>query len=67
MSVDAKTVFDNAAADYDRLRRQLVPHFDDFYGAVAGTYSVPARRCLSRPRPRRGHGLLRRWGRRSIP
>lgn len=41
MSVDAKTVFDNAAADYDRLRRQLVPHFDDFYGAVLERIPYP--------------------------
>ena len=34
MSVDVRQVFDDAAADYDRLRRQLVPHFDDFYGTA---------------------------------
>lgn len=32
--MDVKTIFDGAAADYDRLRRQLVPGFDNFYGAV---------------------------------
>ncbi len=32
--MDAKTIFDGAAADYDRLRRQLVPNFDTFYGTV---------------------------------
>lgn len=26
--------FDNSARDYDRLRRRLVPRFDDFYGSV---------------------------------
>jgi len=30
--MNAKTVFDHHAAQYDALRRQLVPHFDDFYG-----------------------------------
>ena len=30
--MDAKTVFNNHAANYDGLRRKLVPHFDDFYG-----------------------------------
>jgi tRNA (cmo5U34)-methyltransferase len=34
MSVDVKQIFDHAAADYDRLRRQLVPYFDDFYGTA---------------------------------
>ena len=32
MSVGA--IFDEAARDYDRVRRMLVPGFDDFYGAV---------------------------------
>lgn len=32
MSVEA--LFDAGARDYDRARRQLVPNFDDFYGAV---------------------------------
>lgn len=30
------TLFDAGARDYDRARRQLVPNFDDFYGAVFG-------------------------------
>ncbi|MCZ2096583.1 MAG: hypothetical protein LC121_10010 [Anaerolineae bacterium] len=34
MAVDVRQIFDNAAADYDRLRRQLVPNFDDFYGTA---------------------------------
>ncbi len=29
-------LFDGAAAGYDRARRQLVPRFDDFYGAAVG-------------------------------
>ena len=29
-------MFDGAAAVYDRARRQLVPRFDDFYGAAVG-------------------------------
>ncbi len=29
-----KSVFDNAAQSYDQARRQLVPCFDDFYGAA---------------------------------
>jgi tRNA (cmo5U34)-methyltransferase len=32
--MDAKTIFDRAASDYDRPRRQLVPCFDDFYGTA---------------------------------
>jgi tRNA (cmo5U34)-methyltransferase len=32
--IDAKTVFDHAAADYDRTRRQFIPCFDDFYGTA---------------------------------
>jgi tRNA (cmo5U34)-methyltransferase len=32
--VDVRTAFDAAAPDYDRLRRQLIPCFDDFYAAV---------------------------------
>lgn len=32
--VDAEVIFDEAAEDYDRARRQLVPGFDGFYGAV---------------------------------
>ena len=34
--VNVKTLFDGAAAGHDRARRQLVPSFDDFYGAVVG-------------------------------
>ncbi len=34
-------VFDGAAAGYDRARRQLVPPFDDFYGAAVG--AIPYR------------------------
>lgn len=34
MTIDVKQIFDHAAADYDRLRRQLVPYFDEFYGAA---------------------------------
>lgn len=29
-----RTLFDKAAEGYDRSRRQLVPSFDDFYGAA---------------------------------
>jgi tRNA (cmo5U34)-methyltransferase len=32
--VSAGTMFDSAAEDYDRARRQLVPDLDRFYGAV---------------------------------
>jgi tRNA (cmo5U34)-methyltransferase len=32
--IDAKYVFDHAAADYDRTRRQYIPCFDDFYGTA---------------------------------
>lgn len=35
--VDAGVLFDEAAGDYDRARRQLVPGFDGFYGAVLET------------------------------
>ena len=33
---DVKQIFDHAAADYDRTRRQLVPCFDDFYDTALG-------------------------------
>ena len=39
--MDAKTVFDNHAAQYDALRRQLVPHFDDFYGMALEQIPYP--------------------------
>jgi tRNA (cmo5U34)-methyltransferase len=32
--IDAKYVFDHAAADYDRTRRLYIPCFDDFYGTA---------------------------------
>jgi tRNA (cmo5U34)-methyltransferase len=32
--VDIRTLFDRAAQRYDHARRQLVPSFDDFYGAA---------------------------------
>lgn len=32
MNPSIKYVFDAAASDYDRQRRQLIPCFDDFYG-----------------------------------
>jgi tRNA (cmo5U34)-methyltransferase len=31
---DVKAAFDASARDYDRLRRQLIPCFDDYYGMV---------------------------------
>lgn len=34
LPLNAKQVFDQAAADYDRTRRHLVPDFDGFYGAA---------------------------------
>ncbi len=34
--MDVKAAFDSAARDYDRLRRQLIPCFDDFYGMAVG-------------------------------
>ena len=37
MMVNAGVLFDEAAQDYDRARRQLVPGFDGFYGAVLET------------------------------
>ncbi|CAA9448473.1 MAG: hypothetical protein AVDCRST_MAG14-646 [uncultured Rubrobacteraceae bacterium] len=36
MRAGTGAVFDGAAANYDRARRQLVPLFDDFYGAAVG-------------------------------
>jgi len=36
------TLFDAAAEDYDQVRRQLVPPFDDFYGTVVE--SIPHER-----------------------
>jgi tRNA (cmo5U34)-methyltransferase len=32
MNKSVESVFNNAAADYDRQRRKLIPCFDDFYG-----------------------------------
>ncbi len=32
--MSVQTVFDKYACDYDRARRQLIPCFDEFYGAV---------------------------------
>lgn len=34
MRTDAGTLFNEAASEYDRSRRLLVPGFDEFYGAV---------------------------------
>lgn len=34
MTVSAGVLFDESAEGYDRARRQLVPGFDEFYGAV---------------------------------
>jgi tRNA (cmo5U34)-methyltransferase len=39
--LNIETLFDEAAADYDRARRQLVPGLDGFYGAALE--SVPFR------------------------
>jgi tRNA (cmo5U34)-methyltransferase len=39
--MDAKTVFDNHAAQYDALRRKLVPHFDEFYGTALEQIPYP--------------------------
>lgn len=33
-TIDVGVLFDNAAQDYDRTRRQYIPCFDDFYGAA---------------------------------
>lgn len=41
--MDAKQVFDDAAAGYDAIRRQLIPCFDAFYGtAVELTATAPS-------------------------
>ena len=37
-----KRAFDAAAPGYDRLRRQLIPCFDDFYGAAVDLLGFPA-------------------------
>ena len=34
MSMDIRSAFDSAARSYDGERRQLIPCFDDFYGAT---------------------------------
>lgn len=39
--MNAKQVFDRAALDYDRNRRQLVPHLDDFYGTALELIPYP--------------------------
>ncbi len=38
---EVKRAFDAAAAGYDGLRRQLIPCFDDFYGAVIDRLGFP--------------------------
>jgi SAM-dependent methyltransferase len=38
---DVKRAFDAAAAGYDGLRRQLIPCFDDFYGAAIDMLGFP--------------------------
>jgi tRNA (cmo5U34)-methyltransferase len=40
--MDVKSAFDAAAPGYDRLRRQLIPCFDDFYGAAVEMLPFPA-------------------------
>ena len=39
--MDVKSAFDAAAPAYDRLRRQLIPCFDDFYGSAVETLPFP--------------------------
>jgi tRNA (cmo5U34)-methyltransferase len=39
--MDVKSAFDAAAPAYDRLRRQLIPCFDDFYGAAVEMLPFP--------------------------
>src|SRR4051794_23317098 len=47
MTDSATAAFDAHAADYDALRRRLVPCFDAFYGAaVRALDPVPAKRVL---------------------
>lgn len=40
--MDVKQAFDAAAAGYDGLRRQLIPCFDEFYGATVDALGFPA-------------------------
>jgi len=40
--MDVKRAFDAAAPGYDGLRRQLIPCFDDFYGAAVDGLDLPA-------------------------
>ena len=40
--MDVKQAFDAAAPGYDGLRRQLIPCFDDFYGAAVDALGFPA-------------------------
>lgn len=40
--MDVKQAFDAAAPGYDGLRRQLIPCFDDFYGAAVDSLGFPA-------------------------
>ncbi len=40
--MDVREAFDRSAGEYDRTRRQLVPCFDEFYGAALE--ALPARR-----------------------
>ncbi len=67
MTTDARRTFDGAAAGYDALRRQIVPCFEDFYGAaVALAASAPgaAPRILDLGA---GTGLLADLVRRRLP
>lgn len=41
MNPEVKKQFDEAAKDYDRQRRQLIPRFDDFYGTGADLAEAP--------------------------
>jgi tRNA (cmo5U34)-methyltransferase len=39
--VDLRAAFDRGAADYDRPRRQFIPPFDAFYGALVEAVAFP--------------------------
>ena len=56
MASDVKTLFDRAAQDYDRTRRQFIPCFDAFYGMALAL--LPAREPLHVLDVGAGTGLL---------
>ena len=67
MTDDAIALFEDHAADYEALRRRLVPAYDEFYGTAVAALelaTVPLRRVLDLGA---GTGLLARAVARAHP